>query len=70
MREVEADAKRVVESAIRLRTRAQVLMEQAELATYRAIMALRISDALSRMSQTAAPDSQSDHDMMPFPSFD
>lgn len=69
MREVEADAKRVVESAIRLRTRAQALMEQAELATYRAIMALRISDALSRMSQTA-PDSQSDHDMMPFPSFD
>jgi hypothetical protein len=36
-------------------------MEQAELATYRAIMAVRISDALSRMSQ-AAPDPQSDHD--------
>lgn len=66
---MEANAKRVVESAIRLRTRAQILMEQAELATYRAIMALRISDALSRMSQTA-PDSQSDHGMMPFPSFD
>jgi hypothetical protein len=61
VREAEADAKRAVESAIWLRTRAQNLMEQVELATYRAIMAVRISDALSRMSQ-AAPDPQSDHD--------
>ncbi|KAJ1701774.1 hypothetical protein LUZ63_001553 [Rhynchospora breviuscula] len=64
--EAEAAAKRTVESAIRLRTRAQTLMEQAELATYRAIMAVRISDALNRMPDSAL-DSQSDQDVMPFP---
>ncbi|TVU42250.1 hypothetical protein EJB05_08644 [Eragrostis curvula] len=43
--QAEAAAKQAVEKAARLRSRAQSLMENAELATYKSVMALRIAEA-------------------------
>lgn len=48
-RVVEADraAKQAVEKAVQLRSRAQALMESANLAAYKSVMALRIAEAAS-----------------------
>ncbi|XP_044950871.1 uncharacterized protein LOC123401200 [Hordeum vulgare subsp. vulgare] len=48
-RVVEADraAKQAVDKAIQLRSRAQALMERANLAAYKSVMAVRIADAAS-----------------------
>lgn len=48
-RVVEADrsAKQAVEKAVQLRSRAQALMERANLAAYKSVMALRIAEAAS-----------------------
>lgn len=43
--EAKASAKRSVESAVGKRQRAQLLMEIADLATYKAAIALRIAEA-------------------------
>ena len=53
--------------AIRLRAYAQALMEQADLATYRAVMAASIFDAISNASTSqAAPNSIPDYDVILF----
>ncbi|KAJ3679807.1 hypothetical protein LUZ60_016085 [Juncus effusus] len=56
--EAEAAANRACQLAIQMRNRAQALMEQADLATYRSFMAVRIADAKFRVS---------DDDLDPFP---
>ncbi|XP_062191185.1 uncharacterized protein LOC133894979 [Phragmites australis] len=50
--QVERVAKQAVETAVRLRSRAQSLMANAELATYKSVMALRIAEA-ARISDSA-----------------
>ncbi|KAJ0968699.1 hypothetical protein J5N97_021576 [Dioscorea zingiberensis] len=45
--DAEAAARRAVESAIRLRSRAQLFMANAELASYKSVMALRLAEAIS-----------------------
>uniref|UniRef100_A0A1D1YL59 Enhancer of polycomb-like protein n=1 Tax=Anthurium amnicola TaxID=1678845 RepID=A0A1D1YL59_9ARAE len=45
LQEAEADVSRAVDVAIRLRSRAQVLMTNADLATYKSVMALRLAEA-------------------------
>ncbi|KQJ88130.1 uncharacterized protein LOC100838503 isoform X2 [Brachypodium distachyon] len=45
--EAERAAKHAVETAVRLRSRAQSLMANANLATYKSVMALRIAEAAS-----------------------
>lgn len=50
--QAEHAAKRAVDTAIRLRNRAQSLMANAELATYRSVMALRIAEA-ARISDSS-----------------
>nr|XP_010934063.1 uncharacterized protein LOC105054271 [Elaeis guineensis]XP_029123040.1 uncharacterized protein LOC105054271 [Elaeis guineensis] len=51
VQEAENAADRAVESAIQLRTRAQMLMSNAELAAYKSVMALKIADAI-RVSES------------------
>ena len=43
--ETRVSATRSVESAILIRQRAQLLMQNADMATYKAMMALRIAEA-------------------------
>lgn len=50
--QAEAAAKQAVEAAVRLRSRAQSLMANAELATYKSVMALRIAEA-ARVSDSS-----------------
>ncbi|CAO2206354.1 unnamed protein product [Urochloa humidicola] len=50
--QAERAAKQAVETAIRLRKRAQSLMANAELATYKSVMALRIAEA-ARISDSS-----------------
>ncbi|CAL5002960.1 unnamed protein product [Urochloa decumbens] len=50
--QAERAAKQAVETAIRLRSRAQSLMANAELATYKSVMALRIAEA-ARISDSS-----------------
>ncbi|KAF8654917.1 hypothetical protein HU200_061346 [Digitaria exilis] len=50
--QAERAAKQAVETAIRLRNRAQSLMANAELATYKSVVALRIAEA-ARISDTS-----------------
>ncbi|CAO2201238.1 unnamed protein product [Urochloa humidicola] len=50
--QAERAAKQAVETAIRLRNRAQTLMANAELATYKSVMALRIAEA-ARISDSS-----------------
>ncbi|XP_072954040.1 uncharacterized protein [Typha angustifolia] len=51
VQEAESAANRAVELAIKLRSRAQMLLANAELATYKSVMALRIADAI-RVSES------------------
>ncbi|MQL98754.1 hypothetical protein Taro_031465 [Colocasia esculenta] len=53
LRTAEAAATRAVDVAVRLRNRAQVLMANADLATYKCVMALRIAEAIQ---QSESPD--------------
>lgn len=46
VREAQNAANRALESAIQLRSRAQMLMANAELAAYKSVMALKIADAI------------------------
>ncbi|KAF3339847.1 hypothetical protein FCM35_KLT15618 [Carex littledalei] len=65
------EAETAAQRAIRLRAHAQALMEQADLATYRAVMAGRIFYAKFNMSASqATPNSKPDPDVMPFASID
>lgn len=50
--QAERAAKQAVETAVRLRNRAQSLMANAELATYKSVMALRIAEA-ARISDSS-----------------
>ncbi|GJN36826.1 hypothetical protein PR202_gb25723 [Eleusine coracana subsp. coracana] len=50
--QAEAAAKQAVETAVRLRSRAQSLMVNAELAAYKSVMALRIAEA-ARVSDSS-----------------
>lgn len=56
VQEANASANRSVEFAILKRKRAQFLMENADLATYRAMMAIRIAEA-ARVAES--PDAAS-----------
>jgi len=56
VQEANASANRSVEFAILKRKRAQLLMENADLATYRAMMAIRIAEA-ARVAES--PDAAS-----------
>jgi len=59
VQEAEAAASRAAETATQIRTRAQLLMSNADLAAYKAAMALRIAEAIrvsSSSSLTGSPD--------------
>lgn len=53
VQDAEAAAKRAVDAAIRLRSRAQLYMANAELAAYKSAMALKLAEAIS---VSASPD--------------
>lgn len=55
--EAENAAKRAAEFALQLRSRAQILMSNAELAMYKSVMALRIADFIEATSETKDPAS-------------
>lgn len=57
VKEANASANRSVELAVLKRKRAQFLMENADLATYRAVMALQISEAARVAESTDATTS-------------
>lgn len=52
VQEAENAAKRAAEFALHLRSRAQILMTNAELAMYKSVMALRIADFIEATSET------------------
>lgn len=56
--EAKASAKRSLEEAVLKRQRAQLLMQNADLATYKATMALRIAEAAQ---VTESADAAADH---------
>lgn len=57
VKEANASANRSVELAVLKRKRAQFLMENADLATYRAVMAFQISEAARVAESTDATTS-------------
>lgn len=56
--EAKASAKRSLEAAVLKRQRAQLLMQNADLATYKATMAMRIAEA-AQVGESA--DAAADH---------